>query len=96
MFPSLAHGGISPAKPKTITIFNLCPFVFFYEHYNYAASGLMPHYVRVILQTEAEAETNGAAETNGTAEAAPAAETEAATEGEKAKEISHEEQQSEY
>lgn len=49
------------------------------------------------LQTEAEPETNGAAAaTNGSAEATPAADGEGATEGEKAKEMSHEEQQSEY
>lgn len=48
-------------------------------------------------QGESEAETNGAAETDGAAEATPAADGEASTtEGEKAKEMSHEEQQSEY
>ncbi len=42
------------------------------------------------------AETNGAAETNGTAEATPAADGEPTVEGEKAKELSHEDQQSEF
>lgn len=50
-----------------------------------------------VEQAEAEAVTNGAAETNGTSETARAtADGQAATEGEKTKELSHEDQQSEY
>lgn len=50
-----------------------------------------------LQQAEAEAETNASGETNGTAEATPAVADDAPTvEGETAKELSHEEQQSEF